>query len=126
MISNDAESMTKTKDAVAALTKLGAFEDIERSKASRSIRTGSGKMRNRRHVQRRGPLVVYDKNEGVRQAFRNLPGVDLCPVDSLNLLQLAPGGHVGRFIIWTEGAFKRLDSLWGTQRKPSAEKAGYQ
>ena len=29
-------------------------------------------------------------------------------MDNLNLLKLAPGGHVGRFIIWTEAAFKKL------------------
>jgi hypothetical protein len=29
-------------------------------------------------------------------------------VDKLNLLKLAPGGHVGRFIIWTQSAFDRL------------------
>ena len=29
-------------------------------------------------------------------------------MDNLNLLKLAPGGHVGRFVIWTEGAFKKL------------------
>ena len=32
-------------------------------------------------------------------------------VDSLNLLKLAPGGHVGRFIIWTEAAFKKLGEM---------------
>ena len=28
--------------------------------------------------------------------------------------QLAPGGHVGRFIIWTKGAFDKLDDIFGT------------
>ena len=32
-------------------------------------------------------------------------------VDNLNLLKLAPGGHVGRFVIWTEAAFKKLGQL---------------
>ena len=32
-------------------------------------------------------------------------------VDALNLLKLAPGGHVGRFCIWTEAAFKKLGEL---------------
>jgi hypothetical protein len=32
----------------------------------------------------------------------------LIQVDALNLLKLAPGGHVGRFCIWTESAFKKL------------------
>ena len=29
------------------------------------------------------------------------------------LLQLAPGGHVGRFIIWTKSAFSQLDTIFG-------------
>merc|ERR1712024_321331 len=52
-------------------------------------------------------------------------GVDWIQVDNLNLLKLAPGGHVGRFCIWTEGAFKKLDGLYGTWRKASSEKSGW-
>jgi len=31
----------------------------------------------------------------------------------LNLLQLAPGGHMGRFCVWTEAAFAKLDPIYG-------------
>merc|ERR1712242_408724 len=79
----------------------------------------------RRHVQKRGPLVIYDQDQGLTKAFRNIPGVDTISVDNLNLLKLAPGGHVGRFCIWTEAAFKKLDGLYGTWRKASSEKAGW-
>jgi len=82
-------------------------------------------MRNRRYVQRRGPLIIYNDKGPVVKAFRNLPGVELCSVTRLNLLQLAPGGHVGRFIIWTKDAFERLDALYGTQKKPASEKVDY-
>lgn len=47
------------------------------------------------------------------RAFRNLPGVELCSVDRLNLLQLAPGGHLGRFCVWTKSAVEKLDSIFG-------------
>lgn len=40
-------------------------------------------------------------------------------------MKLAPGGHVGRFVIWTESAFQRLDKLFGTWKTPSQEKKGY-
>ena len=30
-------------------------------------------------------------------------------------VQLAPGGHLGRFIIWTRSAFERLDEVFGEQ-----------
>merc|ERR1719473_742971 len=77
---------------------------------------------NRRFVQRRGPLVIYGTDGGLTKAFRNIPGVELASVSSLNLLQLAPGGHVGRFCIWTESAFSQLDSIFGTAETPSSTK----
>merc|ERR1712098_826840 len=52
-------------------------------------------------------------------------GTTLISADRLNLLKIAPGGHVGRFLIWTESAARRLDSLYGTWRKKSAEKTNY-
>lgn len=81
-------------------------------------------MRNRRRIQRRGPLIVYHQDQGLRRAFRNIPGIDLISVDKLNLLKLAPGGHVGRFIIWTQTAFEKLDKLFGSWKTPSKEKKG--
>jgi len=38
---------------------------------------------------------------------------------------LAPGGTLGRFIIWTESAFKALDKVFGSHKRPSTEKSGY-
>lgn len=63
--------------------------------------------------------------QGLRKAFRNIPGVDLINIRKLNLLHLAPGGHVGRFIIWTQSAFQMLDSLYGTWDQKSTLKSGY-
>ena len=92
---------------------------------SRKLRAGKGKMRNRRFTMRKGPLVVYKTDNGITRAFRNIPGVDLVCVDRLNLLQLAPGGHLGRFCIWTQSAFESLDDIFGTFRKVSTVKSGY-
>merc|ERR1719284_2319382 len=102
------------------LKKLGAYEDCEKVLGSKTLRAGKGKMRNRRFTQRRGPLVIYGNDGGLTRAFRNIPGVELADVNSLNLLQLAPGGHVGRFCIWTESAFAKLDAIFGTAKKASA------
>jgi len=114
VVDNAAESVTKTRDAVKLLKSVGGYEDVEKAKESRKLRTGVGKLRNRRHVQRRGPLVVFNEDNGITQAFRNLPGVELANVNRLNLLQLAPGGHLGRFIIWTKGALELLDKIYGS------------
>merc|ERR1712154_98772 len=114
-----------TKEAVVFLRKNKAWADVAKVYATRRMRAGKGKLRDRRRVQKLGPLIVYDKDEGVTKAFRNIPGVDCIQVDALNLLKLAPGGHVGRFCIWTEAAFRKLDGLFGTWRKPSSSKKGW-
>lgn len=53
------------------------------------------------------------------------PGVEVSSVDRLNLLQLAPGGHLGRFVIFTKSAFDRLDKIFGTQTTESEVKKGF-
>ncbi|KAG7385384.1 60S ribosomal protein L4 [Phytophthora pseudosyringae] len=120
------EATQKTTQALKVLAKIGADVEIEKVKASKKITTGRGKSRNRRYTTRRGPLIVFANANGAEKAFRNIPGVELVNVERLNLLQLAPGGHVGRFIIWTKSAFQKLDSLYGTYSKKSTSKAGYQ
>jgi large subunit ribosomal protein L4e len=107
------ESTTKTSAAKDILAAVGAMDDVEKAGASKQIRAGKGKMRNRRYTLRRGPLIIYQNNDGVEKAFRNLPGVELCCVDRLNLLQLAPGGHMGRFCVWSQAALDALDKIYG-------------
>merc|ERR1712048_1254029 len=114
-----------TKEAYIFLNKIKAWTDIEQVYKSKRFRAGKGKMRDRKRIMKRGPLVIYDQDQGVTKAFRNIPGVDVIQVDNLNLLKLAPGGHVGRFCIWTESAFKKLDGLYGTWKKASTAKAGW-
>ena len=71
VVSNETiADIDKTSAAVKLLKTLHAYNDIERVKDSRKIRRGKGKMRNRRRVQRRGPLIVYDQKSSLVKAFR--------------------------------------------------------
>lgn len=119
------ESIKKTAEFLKLLTTFGVGADLEKVKDSKKLRTGKGKARNRRYVMRKGPLVVYDAADGIQLAARNLPGVDLVQVERLNLLQLAPGGHLGRLVVWTEAAFKKLDAVFGDGTQAAALKKGY-
>jgi large subunit ribosomal protein L4e len=125
VLADSVQAVTKTKDAVAALKAVNAHADITKVVRSTKTRAGRGKTRGRRFQARRGPLVIYAQDEGIVKAFRNIPGVEVANVTRLNMLQLAPGGHLGRFCIWTESAFKMLDSVYGTQDTPSEFKKGY-
>ncbi|KAG7522683.1 60S ribosomal L4 [Solea senegalensis] len=75
-----------------------------------------GKMKNHLKLQREEPGINYDQDAGIVKAFRNIPGITLQNVNKLNLLRLAPGGHIGH-LIWTESAFHRQDELYGTTCK---------
>lgn len=125
VVADSLHSLNKTKSAIKFLQSIQAYEDIEKVKDSKTVRAGVGKMRNRRYRQRKGPLICYSKDNGITKAFRNIPGVELCNVNALNLLLLAPGGHVGRFIIWTQSAFDRLDKLFGSFTQASELKKGF-
>jgi len=116
------ENVAKTSAAKDVLNAVGGLDDVTKVVDSKKIRAGKGKMRNRRYVMRRGPLVIYSKNDGIEKGFRNLPGVELCSVERLNLLQLAPGGHMGRFCIWSKSAIEALDTIYGEggKRIPAA------
>lgn len=117
VVQSAVESTKKTSAAKEILAAIGAMDDVERAADSKQIRAGKGKMRNRRYTMRRGPLIIYKSNDGVEQAFRNLPGVELCSVDRLNLLQLAPGGHLGRFCVWSQAALEELNTIYGENGK---------
>lgn len=124
VVSKDLESIQKTKDAIAALKAVGASSDLLKVLKSKKLRAGKGKYRSRRWTQRKGPLVVYAEDNGIVKALRNVPGVETANVTALNLLQLAPGAHLGRFVIWTEAAFAKLDQVWGSETVASS-KVGY-
>lgn len=83
MVVDDAVgSISKTATALDMFKKFGAEADIDKSKASKKIRAGKGKMRNRRYTLRKGPLVVYaGAADTLPRAVRNIGGVDYAHVD---------------------------------------------
>ncbi|UKZ83476.1 hypothetical protein TrVFT333_011285 [Trichoderma virens FT-333] len=102
----EGSSVARTSAALALLNAVGAGAELEKVKGSKKLRAGKGKLRGRRHRQRRGPLVVYNPE-----------------VDGKELL--APGGHLGRFVIWTSAAFKALDEIYGTTTTASTHKKDF-
>ncbi len=103
------EGLQKTEEVAATLQTLGILSDVERSKESRKVRAGRGKLRGRRFKQRKSILIVTAA-EPLRAAM-NLPGVDAVNVHSLNTELLAPGTQAGRLTIWTEAALKHLGGM---------------
>jgi len=96
----------RTSEVILALTAAGLYQDIERSKVSRKVRAGRGKMRGRRYKQRKSLLIVTA--EKPLKAARNLAGVDVVTLEQLNTELLAPGTLPGRLTVFTESAISKL------------------
>ncbi|MGE0793290.1 MAG: 50S ribosomal protein L4 [Candidatus Woesearchaeota archaeon] len=102
------ESLNKTKELVSLLVKLGFEEELKRVETT-TIRAGVGKMRGRKHITKKSFLFVVSKDCPLLKAAKNITGVDVVPVDSLNAELLAPGTHAGRLTLFTESALELMD-----------------
>ena len=108
VVSDDIQSLKKTKEVENALINLGVWPDVYRVKESIKIRAGRGKMRGRKKKMAVGPLIVISKDDGIIKAARNIPGVDVSMVRDLNVELLAPGTHPGRLTIWSYSSLEEI------------------
>lgn len=123
VVVDEVSQIAKTKEAVQLLAKLGLDDDIERVEKSKTLRCGKGKLRNRRYNMKKGLLIIHDGAE--LPAFANIQGVDIADVNSINILRLAPGGKLGRLVMWTESAFLKLNAIYGTFESKSELRSDY-
>lgn len=114
VVEGKVEGYKKTKVADLLFKELKAWEDVKKVYTSQLMRAGKGKMRNHRHIQGRGPCIIYNADNSIIKAFRNIPRIALLNLSKQNILKLAAGEHVGYVCIWTESAFCTLDDLYGT------------
>lgn len=107
IIESDFETVKTTKAALNILLKLGLGQELERS-SIKKIRPGRGKTRGRGYKKKKGPLIVVSGKCALYNSAKNIPGVDVVSVESLNAELLAPGCMPGRLTIFTDKAIERL------------------
>ena len=103
------ESLNKTKQVKEVLEKIGLKDELSRI-SERKVRAGKGKSRGRKYKIKTGPLIVTAKSCSLEKASRNMQGIQIVPVNSLNAELLAPGTAPGRLVIWTKNAIERMKS----------------
>lgn len=126
IVESKMEQLKKTSDVEQFLRNLKLDMELERA-AIKKVRAGKGKMRNRRYKTKKGPLLVVSQPCSLLAAARNIPGVDACVVNNLNINLLAPGGQAGRLTIYSEEAVKKIekDQLFTSKLRsaPASQKA---
>jgi large subunit ribosomal protein L4e len=108
IVSDEVESLTKTKEVVELLMAIGLEADLERAQIKR-VRGGRGKMRGRQYRKKVGVLVVVGEDKGIVKAARNIAGLDIVTLDGVNAELLAPGTQAGRLTVWSESALKMME-----------------
>lgn len=116
IINDDFESITKTKQLLEALNKLGFEKELERAFEPRA-RSGKGKLRGRRKITKKSLLLVVSDVKSISKAASNIPGIDVVYVNKLNAEVLAPGGVPGRATLFTAKAIESIKKGLFTNKK---------
>lgn len=108
VVSDDVETVEKTAELVSFFEKIDLAQELDRVKDGVKRRTGKGRLRGRVYRTGVGPLIVVTNDRGVGKAAGSIPGVQVRRVESVNVMDLAPGGVPGRLTLWTESAMSAL------------------
>jgi len=102
---NSIESISKTKEFMDILSKIGFEDEVDRTQ-TRKIRAGIGTMRNRTYKVKRGPLVVVSSLESpLLKAARNVLGFEVITTDILMASDFGMNIVPGRAVLFTKEAF---------------------
>ncbi len=108
VVSNEIESVVKSKDLEKILFNLGLEEDLKRTFIPRN------KSYHKNSINRRSALsvlILVGNDEKIGRLSNSLPGITVKSVKSVSVLDLAPGSKPVRLTIFSENAIKELTNL---------------
>ena len=108
VVSNEIESVVKSKDLEKILFNLGLEEDLKRTfiRRNKSFHKNSFNRRSALSV-----LILVGNDEKIGRLSNSLPGITVKSVKSVSVLDLAPGSKPVRLTIFSENAIKELSNL---------------
>jgi large subunit ribosomal protein L4e len=111
VVSNDIESLTKTKDLRNVLTRLGLEDDIVRASLVRKPRSGTPRRRGRSTRSGTSVLIVVGDDPRLVALSQSIPGVDIKRAKDVSILDLVPGSKPIRLTIFSHHAIEYMKSL---------------
>jgi large subunit ribosomal protein L4e len=112
VVSNELESVEKTKTLYDVLESLGVANDLNRVESSTKRRSGKSKRRGRTNrIGKSAIIIVGDRDSKLIKLNESIPGVTIKYVKYLSVLDLAPGSKPIRLAIFSQSALDVLKEL---------------
>jgi len=108
IIEDKFEDISKTKEVIKIFENLGLQKELSRLEIKK-VRSGRGKNKGRRYNKKTGPLIVVSKKCKLIESAKNIPGVNIIPINKINVELLAPGSHAGRLTLYTKSAIEKME-----------------
>jgi large subunit ribosomal protein L4e len=117
IVSNDIESITKTKDLKKTLIDLGVGDDIARANGTRKVQSGTARRRGRQARTGTSALIVVGNDSKMVALSQSIAGVDVKRAKDVSVIDLAPGSKPIRLTIFSQNAVEQLKSLQAPMHK---------
>ena len=117
ILSNDVESITKTKDLKKILIDIGIGDDLVRASDTRKVRSGTARRRGREARVGTSALVIVGNESKLVQLSGSIAGIDVKQVKDVSVLDLAPGSKPIRLTIFTQNAIAQMKDLQSPMHK---------
>ncbi|HXG05926.1 MAG TPA: 50S ribosomal protein L4 [Nitrososphaera sp.] len=111
VVSNDIESITRTKDLKKVLIDLGIGDDIARAIKTRKARSGTARRRGRPGRSGTSALIVVGNDSKLVNLSKSIAGVDIKYAKDLSVMDLVPGSKPIRLTIFSQNAIEHLKNL---------------
>jgi large subunit ribosomal protein L4e len=117
VVSNDIESIAKTKDLKNALIRLGLGDDLARASLVRKARSGTARRRGRSARSGISALIVVGNDSKLVTLSESIPGINIKHAKELSILDLVPGSKPIRLTIYSQSAIDYLKTLLAPMHK---------
>jgi large subunit ribosomal protein L4e len=117
IVSNDIESIAKTKDLKNALIRIGLGDDLARASLVRKARSGTARRRGRSARSGTSALIIVGNDSKLTTLSESIPGINIKHAKELSILDLVPGSKPIRLTIYSQSAIDYLKSLHAPMHK---------
>jgi len=108
VLDESVNELKKTKEFLDLLNKFGFEEELNRISKIK-VRAGRGKLRNRRYIIKRGPLIVVsDEDDNLVKIANNIKGVEIVHIDFLLAKDFGMDINPGRIVLFTKNSLEQL------------------